>query len=259
MRHLFVLVIIISSLSLSAQRWGIRPELCLTAAKAEFVSNTNYFMPFKSTFSYNPDFNIHFDYFINKNLDRLTFSLGTYTTSFVMTGNKITGDGYLGFLNPDLFLSQGTSGSFILSGSYGRSIEKPSANNRVFLSGGLQYYLNTPIGDGEDDGFFGGDFIIHSSNMQRQSKGNPGWHAGLMILFRNKKKHEVLQFSFKYLGTFNSSQFTNDYYYSIILNSDPPEILGDQVLRYRLTGAGIQLGISKTLIYFPRQRKMNKG
>ena len=256
--HIFTIICILCiPLSLTAQKWAIRPELCLTAAKAKFVSNTNPYQPFRSTYSNNPDIYLNVDYYLNKNNDRLTFTIGTHENRFAMTGNEVKGNGYLGFLFPDKFLAEGTSGSLFLGGSYAKSLLGNKEGTSFFAFGGFQYYFIAPLGTGGAGGPFG-SFILYDTDMHREISGNLGWHAGINVLFMNRRNREVLQFSFKYLGTFNTTQFTNDYYYSMITPTEPPEILTDQVLRYRLTGAGIQLGISKSLIYFPRQRKIKK-
>ena len=257
MCRVLIYIILFFPLSLKAQRWGIRSELCLTAGKAKFVSNTNPYLPFKATYSNNPDIYIDVDYYLKQNRDRLTFSLGTHQNKFSMTGNEVKGNGYLGFIAPDNFLSQGTLGSVYFGVSYGKALFNKNARNKLFLMGGLQYYFIRVIGTGGAAGHFG-NFVLYDTEMKRETNGNVGWHTGIIALFRNRKQREILQFSFKFQGTFNTTQFTNDYYYSIITPTEPPEILKDQVLRYRLTGAGIQLGISKSLIYFPRQRKIKK-
>ncbi len=258
MRRYTIICIICIPGCLFAQRWAVRPELCLTAAKAQFVSNTNPYPPFRSTYSNNPDIYLHVDYYLKKNNDRLTFTIGTHENRFAMTGNEVKGNGYLGFIAPDKFLSEGTSGSLFWGGSYAKCLVGKKEGTSFFVFGGFQYFLLSPIGTGGAGGPFG-DFVIYDTDMKRETTGNFGWHAGINALFKNRKDREILQLSFKYLGTFNTTQFTNEYYYSMITPTDPPEILQDQVLRYRLTGAGLQLGISKTLIYFPRQRKMKLG
>jgi hypothetical protein len=258
MRRLVFFCICYFPLILLAQRWAIRPELCLTAAKAKFVSNTNPYQPFKATYSNNPDISINIDYYLKENNDRFTLSFGTFQQSFTMTGMEVKKKGYLGFIAPEFFLSEGTPFSGSASFSYAKNIAKKVRKNSVFILGGFQYYFLGPSHIGGAAGPFG-SFVLYDTDMKRETTGNFGWHAGINGLFKNRKDREILQLSFKYLGTFNTTQFTNDYFYSMITPTEPPEILKDQVLRYRLTGAGIQLGISKTLIYFPGQRKMKKG
>ncbi|MCU0337696.1 MAG: hypothetical protein MUF12_07515, partial [Sediminibacterium sp.] len=97
---------------------------------------------------------------------------------------------------------------------------------------------------------------LDETEMIRTTRSHPGWHAGFIYLVKNKKRREIMQFSAKYIGTFNTTQFTNDYLYSQFTPTNPPALLTNQVMRFRLTGASIQLGAGKTLRFFPRQRKM---
>lgn len=258
MRFFIILLVLLLPIFVSAQRWALRPELCLTAAKAKFVSNTNPYLPFRSTYSNNVDIYINIDYYLKENHDRLTFTLGTHQNSFTMTGNETNGNGYLGFIAPEKFLSEGTSGSLYIGVSYAKSLKGGNMQNNLFILGGFQYYFVSNLGSGSAGGSFG-DFVLYETEMKRQTNGNPGYHAGISWLIKNRIQREVLQLTFKYQGTFNTTQFTNDYFYSMITPTNPPEIIHDQVIRYRLTGAGIQLGASKTIKYFPSQRKMQKS
>jgi hypothetical protein len=251
---IFVSVLCLPALVL-AQQWALRPEFCLTAGKAKLVSNTNPYLPFRSTYSNNLDVYLNVDFYFKQKYDRLTFTIGTYQTNFTMTGLEQKSNGYLGFLFPSFFLSEGTSGSVYFGASYSKSILKKETKNKLYLLGGAQYYSIISIGSGSSAGPYG-DFVLYDTEILRQRKGNPGWHIGASALLKNKKDREVLQLTFKYQGTFNATQFTGDYFYSMITPTDPPEVLHNQVLRYRLTGAGIQIGLSKTLRYFPRQRNM---
>lgn len=258
MRVLLIVILIIFAKTALSQRWAIRPELLFTAAKAKFVSNTNPYPPFRGTYSNNLDANLHVDYYLKKNSDRITFTIGTYQNSFTMTNNKNgEGNGFLGFISPDFFLSEGTPFSILTSLSYGKNLSKTSWKSSIFLLGGIQYFIVQPNGIGGSGGDFG-SFVLLGTELNRAIKGNLGWQAGICALIKNKKHREVLQVSCKYLGTFNTTQFTNDYFYSMITPANPPEILDNQVIKYRLTGAGVQIGLSKTLKYFPGQRKKQK-
>lgn len=251
------LALLVSYIS-NAQHWAVRQELCLTSGKAQFVSNTSPYRPFRPTYAQDPDIYLHIDYYPKQQKNRYTFTIGTYHTSFSATDNATKGNGYLGFLFPSKFLTEGTLGSVYIGLSYSKSILPTTFKNQILISGGMQYFFIRPIGTGSAGGPFG-SFVLQNTEMTRTIRSHPGWHTGLVYLIKNKKHREVLQFSAKYVGTFNTTQFTNDYFYSQITPTDPPEILQNQVMRFRLTGASIQLGVGKTMHYFPRQRKRTVG
>jgi hypothetical protein len=257
MRISFTICLFLFTIVSFSQRWAIRPELGLTISKAKYVANTNPYPPFMANYSNNIAANFNIDYYLRNSRNRITLLVGTYDNSFTMTNNDVYRKGPFRFFSPDLFLSEGTSLTVLTCVSYGKNLAKNPSKNSVFLLGGFQYFILQSVGIGGAGGNFG-SFILYDTDMHRETNGNLGWHAGLNALIKNKKQREVLQVSFKYLGTFNTTQFTNDYYYSMITPTNPPEILNDQVIRYRLTGAGIQIGVSKSLKYFPGQRKIKK-
>lgn len=126
--------------------------------------------------------------------------------------------------------------------------------NQILLTGGLQYFFIRRIGTGSSSGPFG-SFTLDKTEMTRTKRNNPGWHVGFIYLIKNKKYREIIQFSAKYIGTFNTTQFTNDYIYSQFTPTNPPALLTNQVMRFRLTGASIQLGAGKTLRFFSKSAK----
>jgi hypothetical protein len=193
--RVILLVSIIVTKTVFSQRWAIRPELCLTAAKAKFVSNTNPYLPFRATYSNNPDIYLNVDYYLKKNCDRLTFTFGTHQNKFAMTGNEVKGNGYLGFLFPDKFLSEGTLGSAFLGIGYGKLVLSSMQKKRVYLTCGLQYYFIRAIGSGGAGGTFG-NFVLYDTEMKRETNGKPGYHSVILWLIKDKKQHEVLQLSF---------------------------------------------------------------
>lgn len=60
-----------------------------------------------------------------------------------------------------------------------------------------------------------------------------------------------MQFTVRLNTSFGAAQ------HKIVSNYDlqSPQILPDQTITHKLTGASIQIGISKTLLYLPRQKK----
>lgn len=247
-RTSIAIILSVFSLIVSGQHWAIRSELLLTSTKAVMVQNSSPFQPFTSVYYNNPDISLSVDYF-NKKKNRWSIGLGTFSTGVGIQGNRVDDNGILGFLFPPTTLKSGTSGGVQLSMSY-EHLLIPKMRSNWYVGGGLNGWVMRPS-DGVSSNFFLGDVIILGDSMFRANAITPGWHLRTSFAWKNKKQREVMQFMVKVNGSFGIAQHTLITRYDLLI----PEQLTNQVAEYKLTGAGIQIGIGKTLIFFPRQKK----
>jgi hypothetical protein len=232
----------------SGQQWAIRPELLLTSTKAKMVDNSTSFKPYTSVYNNLPDISLSVDYY-NKNKNRWSLGIGTFSPGLKFQGNGTNNNGILGFLFPPGIIGLGTGGGVQLLGSY-EQLLFPKMRSQWFLGGGLNCWLMTPY-EGVGSNIYLGDAIILSDSLFRANAITAGWHIRSTYVWKNKKQKEVMQFILRINGSFGMEQHTLITRYDLL----SPEQISNQIAKYKLTGAGIQIGFSKTIVFLPRQKR----
>lgn len=245
--QIFASLICFLSIAANAQQWAIRPELSLTSTRAKMINNSSGFKPQTSAYYNYPDISLSVDYY-NKYKNRWSLGLGTYSTGVSFQPNSFGNEGLFGFLFSG-GSSSGTSGGVQLAISY-EQLMFPKMRSNWYLGGGLNSWFMKP-GDGTGSNNFFGDANILSDSMFRINAFTPGWHLRTTYVWKNKKDKEVIQFMLRVNGSFGIAQHRLIIRYDLLR----PQQLSNQVATYKLTGAGIQIGFSKTLVFIPRQKK----
>lgn len=235
------------SIAVNGQQWAIRPELLLTSSKAKMVDNSTSFQPYTSVYYNQPDISLSVDYY-NKNKNRWSLGIGTYSPGVRFQDNSTDNKGILGFLFPPGNML-GTFGGVQLFISY-EHLMFPKMRNHWFLGGGLNSWFMRPY-DNVGSNYYLGNVIILSDSLFRANAITAGWHIQSTYVWKNKKQKEVMQFILRLNGSFGIEQHTLITRYDLL----SPEQISNQIAKYKLTGAGIQIGFSKTLVFFPRQKR----
>ncbi len=231
--------------------WAIRPELQVNFMKSSRYSNT---MPFDGAVPVAeryPNFMVFAERYKGVK-SKWSFGLGYYNTFFSI-GHPGAGS--------NLFFeggsSSGTSGGAMATATYSRNVLPADAKSRLYIGAGANLWYKAAERGGASNPIFNmGGFVGTSSSTTRLAAFNYGLNGSINFWWGNKRGREVMQFLLRYnLGIRPMVQHTLAYNARLTNDAGQTVAFDNQSMQFRLNGSSVQFGISKTIAYFPRQRK----
>lgn len=234
----------------NAQVWSIRPELMITSAKGNEISNTAPFSPSKAKYYNAPDVLVMVDRYLKPH-SKISLGIGTFSSGFALGFPAAKGNGLFGFLFPDSWSVRSVNmGGQILT-SYAVNVLSKRNASKLWLGAGANVWF-FPKANATDSSNGGWAY-----NKQKTSLVNStqfGLHGSLHYQIGNKKQREVFQFFARYNIGFKKTNYQMELWYDAI-EPGTGQNFTNQYMVYGLNCTNIQVGISKTLKYFPAQRK----
>lgn len=234
---------------------SIRPELALTSTINRSMSNSGAHLPFKMVYYNQPDISLNSEFICNDLRSKFGIGIGTFSSGFHIAslGSK---NGQLGFLFPNGTRRRGNNGALQTTISGYKNVLAKKAKSAFWIGGGVTLYL---VKDNLDTltntVAFGNGFSINKLYGVRQNAFQIGLHASGYYQINNRRGREVLQLFARYTLGLKKVVHFNTFIYDHYDPSFPGGVLRNQQTSFRQNGTNIQIGISKTLKYFPAQRK----
>lgn len=233
--------------------WAIRPELQVNFMKSERYSNTVPFDIATPQAERYPNFMVFAEQYRGTRA-KWSFGAGHFNSFFNV--------GVVGARNEPFYPFVGNSnstgiGGAIATATYSRNILNSRSKSRLYAGGGATLWYNSAATEDKRSApFLGNGMIVRENLVSRVNSVSYGLNGTLNFWWGNKKGREVMQVHLRYHIGFLPS-FEQRILYDAVLQNDAGQSIQftNEEMRFRLNGTSLQFGLSKTLRYFPRQRR----
>ncbi|WP_416440477.1 hypothetical protein [Phnomibacter sp. MR] len=233
----------------SAQKWGLRPELMVTSVKGNQVGNSAPFSPFKSNYYNYPDIMLFVEKYSAANR-KISIGFGTFSTGFEFGSYGQKRNGILGFLFPYGYSGFGLDMGFQTQIGYSLNVLNKARHSKLWVGAGVSaWFYSSSV---PDSGIT--NLEIKRGTITLNTNTQFGMYGSLNYQIGNKKGKEVFQLFARYGIGLKRAVHEFDIVYDAI-NPSNGQLWKDQQITIRQNCTNIQVGISKTLKYFPAQRK----